>query len=90
MTREKWFWSALPFKKNTAFAPGYAPAGVDLPSMLIGWLSGISKKFMSILRFLGDDYHTIDGTGVRDYIHVMDLAEGHVAAIEQIESGVEV
>jgi len=45
---------------------------------------------MSILRFLGDDYHTIDGTGVRDYIHVMDLAEGHVAAIEQIESGVEV
>ena len=38
----------------------------------------------------GNDYDTPDGTGVRDYIHVMDLAEGHLAALEHIDSyGVE-
>lgn len=33
----------------------------------------------------GDDYGTPDGTGVRDYIHVMDLAEGHVAAVRKVQ-----
>lgn len=36
----------------------------------------------------GDDYNTPDGTGVRDYIHVMDLAEGHVAAVKRVRGGV--
>ena len=42
------------------------------------------------LRVWGNDYPTIDGTGVRDYIHVMDLAEGHVKALEKLcaEKGV--
>ena len=40
---------------------------------------------MQKLRVFGNDYDTIDGTGVRDYIHVVDLAEGHVAAIEKQE-----
>ena len=40
------------------------------------------------LSVFGDTYPTPDGTGVRDYIHVMDLAEGHVAALERIEAGV--
>jgi UDP-glucose 4-epimerase len=35
-------------------------------------------------QVFGNDYDTIDGTGVRDYIHVMDLASGHTAAIKQI------
>ena len=39
------------------------------------------------LRIFGDDYTTHDGTGVRDYIHVVDLAKGHVAALEHIQSG---
>src|SRR5262249_13026374 len=38
------------------------------------------------LSVFGDDYPTKDGTGVRDYIHVMDLAEGHVAALEALDS----
>jgi len=38
------------------------------------------------LKVYGDDYNTPDGTGVRDYIHVVDLAEGHVAAIEYLKS----
>jgi len=39
-----------------------------------------------VLSVFGDDYDTPDGTGVRDYIHVMDLAEGHVAALKQLLS----
>jgi UDP-glucose 4-epimerase len=39
-----------------------------------------------ILSVFGDDYNTPDGTGVRDYIHVMDLAQGHVKAIEKIQT----
>lgn len=37
-----------------------------------------------MLSVFGDDYDTPDGTGVRDYIHVMDLAEGHVAAVQKV------
>lgn len=40
----------------------------------------------SELNIFGDDYETIDGTGVRDYIHVMDLAEGHVAALKYLNT----
>lgn len=40
------------------------------------------------LSVFGDDYGTPDGTGVRDYIHVMDLAEGHVAAVKKVGSAV--
>ncbi|CAM9906874.1 unnamed protein product, partial [Hapterophycus canaliculatus] len=36
------------------------------------------------LSVFGNDYSTPDGTGVRDYIHVMDLAEGHVAAVKKV------
>jgi UDP-glucose 4-epimerase len=41
---------------------------------------------LSCLAVFGDDYDTIDGTGVRDYIHVVDLAEGHLKALEKISS----
>ena len=43
----------------------------------------IGKK--PYLEVFGNDYNTIDGTGVRDYIHIMDLADGHVAALKKIE-----
>jgi len=46
--------------------------------------------FSSSATVYGDDYDTVDGTGVRDYIHVVDLAEGHVAALENLESGVNI
>ena len=39
------------------------------------------------LQVFGDDYPTVDGTGVRDYIHVVDLARGHVRAVERLMSG---
>jgi len=41
------------------------------------------REFLSVF---GDDYGTPDGTGVRDYIHVMDLAEGHVAAVKKVRN----
>jgi UDP-glucose 4-epimerase len=37
-----------------------------------------------VLSVFGDDYDTRDGTGIRDYIHVVDLAEGHVAALDRM------
>lgn len=45
----------------------------------------IGKK--DIVTIFGDDYPTPDGTGVRDYIHVMDLATGHVSAMRKLEKG---
>jgi UDP-glucose 4-epimerase len=45
------------------------------------------REYLSIF---GDDYNTHDGTGVRDYIHVMDLADGHVKAIDKIKDFTEV
>ena len=43
-----------------------------------------------MLSVFGNDYDTIDGTGVRDYIHVVDLAKGHVKAIENLSDGVKI
>lgn len=40
-----------------------------------------------MLRVFGNDYSTADGTGVRDYIHIVDLAEGHVVALAKLGSG---
>ena len=67
---------------------GEAPNGI--PNNLMPYITKVAKGELEKLNVFGDDYPTIDGTGVRDYIHVMDLAEGHVAAIEQIQVGVEV
>ncbi len=38
-----------------------------------------------MLKVYGNDYNTIDGSGVRDYIHVVDLAEGHIKALDKME-----
>ena len=52
-----------------------------MPNNLMPYLCDAAAGRAKALRVFGDDYPTIDGTGVRDYIHVMDLAEGHVAAL---------
>ena len=49
------------------------------------YISQVAAGQREYLRVWGDDYPTVDGTGVRDYIHVMDLAEGHVKAIEYMD-----
>jgi UDP-glucose 4-epimerase len=51
------------------------------PTNLMPYLSQVAAKQRSCLKIFGNDYPTPDGTGVRDYIHIVDLAEGHVAAL---------
>ncbi|MGY3128161.1 UDP-glucose 4-epimerase [Agrococcus sp. UYP33] len=65
---------------------GEDPKGV--PNNLMPFIAQVAAGERERLRIYGDDYDTADGTGVRDYIHVSDLAEGHVAALEALEPGV--
>ncbi len=58
----------------------------DLPNNLIPYIAQVAAGKISHLNVYGDDYSTADGTGVRDYIHVMDLAEGHLAALGHIKN----
>ncbi|WGG45410.1 UDP-glucose 4-epimerase GalE [Rossellomorea sp. DA94] len=67
---------------------GEAPNGI--PNNLMPYVSQVAKGKFEKLRVFGNDYPTIDGTGVRDYIHVLDLAEGHVAALDHLKNGVHV
>lgn len=65
---------------------GEDPSGI--PNNLMPFIAQVAVGVRERLSVFGDTYPTPDGTGVRDYIHVMDLAEGHVAALEQLNSGV--
>jgi len=56
----------------------------DTPNNLFPYLLKVSVKKLKLLTIFGDDYDTKDGTCVRDFIHVVDLARGHVKALEQI------
>jgi UDP-glucose 4-epimerase len=62
---------------------GEDPQGI--PNNLMPCISQVAVGLRKSLRVFGNDYPTKDGTGVRDYIHVMDLAEGHIAALERTE-----
>jgi UDP-glucose 4-epimerase len=53
----------------------------DLPNNLFPFITQVAVGRQPFLRVFGDDYDTADGTGVRDYLHVMDLAQGHVRAL---------
>ena len=64
---------------------GEDPQGV--PNNLMPFVAQVAIGKLDKLRVYGGDYPTPDGTGVRDYIHVMDLAQGHVAAVSQLFNG---
>lgn len=64
---------------------GEDPKGV--PNNLLPYISQVACGRRSTLNIFGDDYETPDGTCRRDYLHVMDLAEGHVAALESLGAG---
>ncbi len=59
---------------------GEVPNGI--PNNLVPYIARVAEGKLEKLRVYGDDYDTVDGTGVRDYIHVVDLARAHVLAIE--------
>ncbi|MEG1478520.1 MAG: GDP-mannose 4,6-dehydratase, partial [Clostridiales bacterium] len=56
----------------------------DIPNNLMPYISKVAVGELEELRIFGDDYPTADGTGVRDFIHVVDLAKAHIAALEYI------
>lgn len=64
---------------------GEDPAGV--PANLVPYLAQVARGDLPMLRVFGTDWPTPDGSGVRDYIHVMDLAEGHVASVAALLGG---
>jgi UDP-glucose 4-epimerase len=63
---------------------GEDPAGV--PNNLMPYVAQVAVGKLAKLRVFGDDYETPDGTGVRDYIHVVDLARGHIAALDALKT----
>ena len=67
---------------------GEDPNGI--PNNLMPYIVKVACGELEYLSIFGDDYDTIDGTGVRDYIHVVDLALGHVRALENIKNNVSI
>ena len=63
---------------------GEDPNGI--PNNLLPYITQVAVGKLNELSIFGDDYPTIDGTGVRDYIHVMDLVLGHLKALEKLQS----
>ena len=61
---------------------GENPRG--MPNNLMPFISQVAVGSRKSLNIFGDDYDTVDGTGVRDYIHVVDLAKGHLAALDYL------
>ena len=59
---------------------GEVPNGI--PNNLVPYIARVANGTLDYLRVWGNDYPTPDGTGVRDYIHVVDLAKGHIKAVE--------
>lgn len=61
---------------------GEDPNGI--PNNLVPYIAQVAVGTLSEVRVFGDDYDTHDGTGIRDYIHVVDLAVGHIRALEKL------
>lgn len=68
---------------------GEEPNGV--PNNLVPYIVKVANRELPCLNVFGDDYDTPDGTGVRDYIHVVDLAKGHIKALDVLfnEAGID-
>jgi UDP-glucose 4-epimerase len=63
---------------------GESPSGI--PNNLMPYITKVAAGELPVLHIFGDDYDTPDGTGVRDYIHVVDLAYGHLLAMEHLKT----
>lgn len=67
---------------------GEAPNGI--PNNLLPYILQVASGKQKYLSIFGNDYPTVDGTGIRDYVHVMDVAEGHIAALKHLSHGVNI
>lgn len=63
---------------------GESPSGI--PNNLMPYIIEVASKKLPHLKVFGDDYDTPDGTGVRDYVHVQDIANGHLSAFEYLKN----
>lgn len=63
---------------------------IGIPNNLLPYVTKVAKGELKELSIYGNDYDTPDGTGVRDYIHVVDLAKGHVAALNHMKPGINI
>ena len=70
-----------PIGSDSSYKIGENPKGI--PNNLMPFIVRVANKEIDHLNIFGDDYDTKDGTGVRDYIHVTDLAIGHIKALEK-------
>lgn len=88
-SEEKWSIVILRYFNPVGSHPsgliGEDPNGI--PNNLMPYVAQVAVGKREKLTIFGNDYATKDGTGVRDYIHVMDLAEGHVSALKYVEEG---
>ncbi len=86
-TGRGWCFTALRYFNPVGAHPsgqiGEDPSG--MPNNLLPFISQVAVGKRQQLQVFGDDYDTPDGTGVRDYIHVVDLAKAHLAALQQID-----
>jgi len=85
-SRNPWKFALLRYFNPVGAHPsgliGEDPNGI--PNNLMPYLSQVAIGKLEILSVFGDDYPTPDGTGVRDYIHVVDLAQGHIKALQYL------
>ncbi len=75
---------------NPVGAHGSGRIGEDplgIPNNLVPYIAQVAVGRLPEVKVFGDDYPTPDGTGVRDYIHVVDLADGHLKALEKLSEG---
>ena len=90
-------WSRAKQARHAVALRYFNPVGADasgligedpngIPNNLMPFVSQVAVGRRECMQVFGDDYNTIDGTGVRDYIHVVDLAHAHIAAVEQINN----
>ncbi|KEZ50322.1 UDP-glucose 4-epimerase GalE [Metabacillus indicus] len=84
-SNEKWSISILryfnPVGAHSSGLIGEDPNG--MPNNLVPYISQVAIGKLQEVKIFGNDYHTHDGTGIRDYIHVVDLAQGHVKALQK-------
>lgn len=71
-----------PIGAHKSYLLGENPNGI--PNNLMPYIMKVATKELDHLNIFGNDYNTKDGTGVRDYIHVVDLAKGHIKAVEKV------
>ena len=90
-------WSSAKHSRHAVALRYFNPVGADtsgmigedpngIPNNLMPFISQVAVGRRECLQVCGDDYDTLDGTGLRDYIHVLDLARAHIAAVEQINT----